>query len=262
MASFDLQITEFFHPCNQNFTISVPENSDFEYQWYLAGVALVGETFSELKQNYGEGSYQVRIISGTSCRVSSSYNYFIPSYYSSDTVVLCKGDSYPFGGLELSNSGFYIDTIQTQNNCDSIIALQLEVIGEVYDTFEMTIAPGETFEFGNNSYSEEGEYYISLPSFLGCDSLVLLKLFHFNVFIPNIFSPNSDEVNDLFHPFVTANEVTSYDMEIYDRWGKLIYRGDSWNGSNLSKDVFVYKINVEFINGKSNIFYGSVTLLR
>lgn len=262
LASFDLLMTESSHPCDQNFKLSVPENVDFEYQWYLSGVALDGETFPELKQNYGEGIYQVRILSGTSCRISTSYKYTIPSYNSSDTIAICKGDSYFFGDLEITESGFYLDTFQTQQSCDSIVSLHLEVIGNGYDTIEMTIAPGEIFEFGDNSYSDEGEYTIVIPSSLGCDSLILLKLFHYNVFIPNVFSPNNDGVNDLFHPIIKENEVTSYDMKIYNRWGNRIYQGGSWDGSNLSPDVFVYMIEVEFIDGKTSLFYGSITLLK
>lgn len=262
IASLDLQITSIVDPCTQDFYLSVPDNSAFAYQWYLSGVAINGETNSELKQAYGEGSYQVTILSGSSCRVSPSYEYTIPLFYRSDTLAICKGESYSFGALDLTNSGSYIDTFQSQFNCDSIVTLQLEVIGEVSDTIEMRIAPGETIDFKGMSYTEEGEYSISTPSSLGCDSLLLLRLFQFKIFIPNIFSPNNDGVNDLFRPIPAPNEVASYDMKIFNRWGNLIYQGDAWDGSDELTDVFVYVIEVEFISGASNTFQGSLTLLR
>lgn len=262
LASFDLQITEHSHPCDQDFTLSVPENIDFEYQWYLSGIALEGETYPKLKRNYGVGSYQVRILSGSSCRLSSPYNYIIPSYSTSDTISICNGDSYTFGESKLTSSGEYIETFHTQDFCDSIVTLQLEVIGEVYDTVEIIIAPGETIELEGINYSEEGEYSIAIPSSLGCDSLILLKLSEFDVYIPNIFSPNNDNVNDLFHPMASSNEVTSYSMRIYNRWGNTIFEGDIWDGGIWPSDIYIYSIDVAFTNGESTTFYGSVTLLK
>jgi len=262
LESFDLLITENLHPCNQNFTLSVPNDPDLNYQWYLEGVALVGESSAEMAQNYGEGSYQVRILSGTSCRVSTPYEYIIPTFNSADTLSICTGDVFTFGELELTDAGFYLDTIKTKNNCDSIVALQLEVIGIDEDTIEVTIAPGESYQLADQLYTAEGEYSLSVSSSLGCDSLLLLKIIHFDVFIPNVFSPDDDGVNDLFLPFAPDDEVLSYDMKIYDRWGGLVFEGDAWDGAGLSPDIFIYRIEVDFINGESNTFYGSVALLR
>ena len=262
LASFDLLITDLSHPCDQAFMLSVNENQDFEYQWYLSGITLAGETSAELKRNYGEGAYQVRIISGSSCRVSSSYNYIIPSFTSADTAIICQGESYVFGTTELRNAGFYIDTLQTQNSCDSIITLHLDVIGEQYDTIAVIIAPGETFEIGNNNYREESEYLISTPSSLGCDSIFIFRLSHFSVFIPNIFSPNKDGVNDIFRLSGSLDEVISFDMSIYNRWGNLVYQGLEWDGTNASPDVFVYAIQASFVSGASHIYQGSITLVR
>ena len=44
---FDLLISESTHPCNSDYNLSVPNNPEFEYQWYKEGIAVVGETNSE-----------------------------------------------------------------------------------------------------------------------------------------------------------------------------------------------------------------------
>lgn len=262
LASFDLQITERLHPCNPNFTLSIPENTDFEYQWYLSGVALSGETAPQLSQNYEAGAYQVRILSGISCRISATYNYAIPVYNGADTIAICEGESYTFGDQVLTTSGSYQHTFMTDDACDSIVELELEVIGQTYDTIEKTIAPGEVFEIGDNSYTDEGEYTLSVPSALMCDSLLLLKLSHYQVYIPNVFSPNADGLTDGFQPQGALSEVTSYDMKIFDRWGNLIFQGEVWDGSDYPTDIYVYIIEVKFVNGKTSPYYGSLTLLR
>jgi gliding motility-associated-like protein len=40
---------------------------------------------------------------------------------------ICEGDNYDFAGMLLSGTGIYYDTLQNQNGCDSILALNLMV---------------------------------------------------------------------------------------------------------------------------------------
>ena len=259
---FDLKFTEESHPCDEAFTLSVPFNSNFAYQWYLSGVALVGETFSELTQNYGEGSYQVRILNGETCRVSANYDYVIPTYDAPAIVSICEGDSYPFGDLQLTQAGMYLDTFKTLNNCDSIVALELEVIGAEYDTLEASIFNGETYTIEDYSFDEAGDYPLALSSEFGCDKMVLLRLSSFDIFIPNAFSPNRDGINDVFKPFASSGKIESIDMLIFDRWGNLIHQGSEWDGGNLQQDVFVYVVEIFFTHGTMQPFQGSVTLVK
>ena len=263
LASFDLQINEVEHPCSPDFTLSVADNPDFQYQWYLSGIALQDEVSSTLTQNYGEGTYQVRILDSTSCRVSETYEYIIPSFDTPTRIAICEGEFYEFGDSILTNSGLYVDTFQTQNNCDSIVFLELDVVGTAYDTLEASILEGEIFEFNEQKYRDEGEYPLVFTSYLGCDSLVNLKLSHFNVFIPNAFSPNGDGINDVFHPFAPVGEIQSFEIKIFDRWGNFLYQGSTeWNGSNLAPGVYVYLINIEFTYGATKMFSGDVTLMK
>jgi gliding motility-associated-like protein len=55
------------------------------------------------------------------------------------------------------------------------------------------------------------------------------------VYVPNTFTPNDDNTNDLFVPVVTSYwELAEYDFTIYDRWGEIIFqsdqRGEGWDG--------------------------------
>ena len=262
IADFDLQIAESAPPCDDGFMLSVPDNVELSYQWYLSGVALAGETTSSMQRIYGEGAYQVRVLSGSTCRVSAVYDYTIPVTSSADTTSICQGDTYPFGDRQLTDSGFYMDTLLARSGCDSIISLILEVVGQSVDTLAVTIAPGSTYQLGLSDYTEVGEYAIAIPSSLGCDSLLLLQLDHHEVYIPNVF--DSDNAGELgaFYPFAAANVISSYDMKIYDRWGNLVYQGKSWDGSDHNEDIFVYIITIDFANGGSSTFYGDVTLMR
>ncbi len=260
--SFGLEIQEVNHPCRADFAMAAPEDPDFTYQWYKSGIALVGETNAELGTEYGTGIYQVRILDGNSCLISEDYNYVIPSFTTAPEVRICEGESYEFGASFLTTSGFYIDTFLNQNSCDSIVELALEVGDNQSSFLEASILAGEIYQIGARQFNEPGEYELTFSSSIGCDSLVLLDLSTFEVFIPSAFSPNLDGLNDYFQPYSENGRIASVEIEIYDRWGGLKYRGDRWDGSELNPGVYVYLMQIVFDYGAEKQYAGSVTLLR
>ncbi|MEM8907682.1 MAG: gliding motility-associated C-terminal domain-containing protein, partial [Bacteroidota bacterium] len=95
------------------------------------------------------------------------------------------------------------------------------------------------------------------------------------VFIPNAFSPDGDGNNDFF--FVNAgqevNRVNTF--RIFDRWGEVVFRADqtlpnnqtlgwdgSLNGKLMNPGVFIYYIEIEFIDGVVEQYSGDLTLIR
>ena len=98
----------------------------------------------------------------------------------------------------------------------------------------------------------------------------------YQIFIPNVFSPNGDGLNDLFEIHAATGAVQEIILyQIFDRWGGLIYQKENfnmefnapwWDGryklKRLTPAVFVYKINVLLGNGNFRTFTGDVTLVR
>jgi gliding motility-associated-like protein len=90
--------------------------------------------------------------------------------------------------------------------------------------------------------------------------------------VPNVFTPNGDNMNDYFLPRQWLSKgVTYFKMIIYNRWGQEIYSttkvdGRGWdgkfNGVDQPQGVFVYTIDVKFKDGTSEKKQGNVTLLR
>lgn len=97
-----------------------------------------------------------------------------------------------------------------------------------------------------------------------------------NVFIPNVFSPNGDGINDKFKIFTGIGVTRINFVRMYDRWGELIHEESdllpspdgtpgwdgSFNGEKLKPAVFLYLVEVEFLDGKKLVYRGDVTLLR
>jgi gliding motility-associated-like protein len=87
-------------------------------------------------------------------------------------------------------------------------------------------------------------------------------------FIPNVFSPNGDGLND----FVNAHGfcISSYNLQIFNRWGEKVFettdKSYGWDGSFRGKPmdigVFMYKVEGITIEGKPFSLKGNVTLLR
>ena len=263
---FDLKLSEVSHPCRDDFALKVPFNEEFSYQWYLDGIALIGETSAQLSQTYGEGSYQVQLDDGESCRVSVGYEHNIPILSQPVAKTICREDSYSFGDQILTESGMYVDTFTSFHGCDSIVFLNLKVLGILADTVEAKIFEGEGFQIDTYTFKQEGDHLITLQSPLGCDSLVLLRLEFYHVYFPNVFSPNRDGINDVFTVYHEDDLVQSVEITVFDRWGNILFEGDAWDGENRSKPVnpgtYVYMANIRMSDGIIRQFKGSISLLR
>lgn len=65
-----------------------------------------------------------------------------------------------------------------------------------------------------------------------------------NVFIPNAFTPNGDNINDRFEVKHGENcDVLEFNMKVFDRWGRLIFETNTmepdyaWDGTADGKEV-------------------------
>ena len=94
------------------------------------------------------------------------------------------------------------------------------------------------------------------------------------IFIPNVFSPNGDNVNDIFTIYSGSDLVIANSKgTIYDRWGNLVYSSNAlpftwdgfFNGDIMMPGVYAYVIIVNYmVNGQEfeKVFSGDVTLIR
>lgn len=99
-----------------------------------------------------------------------------PVYNTPITHVMCQGDSYDFFGNMLTESGVYVDTLQTVNGCDSVITLTLTV-NPVYNTpIAHVMCEGESFDFFGQTLTAAGTYTHTLQTVNGCDSVITLAL--------------------------------------------------------------------------------------
>lgn len=103
---------------------------------------------------------------------------------------------------------------------------------------------------------------------MATDEICVEVTTNYNIYIPNIFTPNEDGMNDVFLVYGTG--LTKFEMTIFDRWGeKLFVSKDQlvgWDGvykGKLSKnDVYPYLIQYTSLDGQKHTKTGHVTLMK
>jgi gliding motility-associated-like protein len=86
------------------------------------------------------------------------------------------------------------------------------------------------------------------------------------VYIPNSFSPNGDQLNDVFNVW-TECDISDMSLEVYSRWGdKIINSQTGWDGTFQSAPCQngVYLWQISYRNKKGKMLYekGTVHLVR
>jgi gliding motility-associated-like protein len=111
--------------------------------------------------------------------------------------------------------------------------------------------------------------------FTGTDTIVAnFAKEPFLYFVPNTFSPNDDDLNEVFIPVLNGYDPTDYHFAIYDRWGIMIFETNDptkgWNGAlsgtgsyYVQNDAYVWKLRVKPIGAFEPMeLMGSLTLFR
>ncbi|MFN4233438.1 MAG: gliding motility-associated C-terminal domain-containing protein [Bacteroidia bacterium] len=135
------------------------------------------------------------------------------------------------------------------------------------------------------TYNDFGEYEIILIAYdtePRCADTVSVKVKvdgKSALIMPNVFSPNGDGINDLFAPIPYdkvnkpdgSRNIIEYNLQIFDRWGKLVFEtndfntgwdGKRRNGAQANDGVYYWIVKAIGIDNESYTLKGNVTLLR
>lgn len=121
-------------------------------------------------------------------------------------------------------------------------------------------------------------YNLTVMTNDGCtvsERIVLTVMKERPIFIPNVFSPNGDGVNDIFKIYTGGGAEMIRQFKVFDRWGALVYEIENlpagredfgWNGKLKGRDavqgVYVYFLEILYKDGSSEVIRGDVSLLR
>jgi len=127
----------------------------------------------------------------------------------------------------------------------------------------------------SHMYADSGQYCVTLTvqSIGGCADTTTNCLRiepEYTCYIPNAFTPNGDDMNNVFAP--KGQNIVEFTMRIFDRWGNMIFKSnsinDGWNGIVQNKsivvqeDVYVYNIEIKDNLGLKHLYIGHVTVVK
>jgi len=128
--------------------------------------------------------------------------------------------------------------------------------------------------------TRDQDYILVITDVNGCTATgsVLVEIDRSrNLYIPNVFTPNGDGPNDEFRAFACRGVRSINFARIFDRWGNFLIEEQNimpdciggsilWDGRVKGKPagqgVYIYMVEVEFLDGIKLLYRGDVTLLR
>jgi gliding motility-associated-like protein len=145
------------------------------------------------------------------------------------------------------------------------------------------------WNFGDSQYSTDQNPSHQYPSTVenysvslvasnaqGCTDTVTHVVYvrdAFAFYAPNCFTPNADNLNEQFLPVGAGWNNASFNIQVFDRWGNLIFKSDNadkgWNGtcngtggSMVQEGVYVWKVELLDNKNQSHNYSGTITLLK
>jgi gliding motility-associated-like protein len=119
-----------------------------------------------------------------------------------------------------------------------------------------TIGPVElTYTIGTNRCADEVRKTVEVVE---CPAAILQ--------IPNVFSPNSDGINDVWNISSTVIP-TNYSVKVVNRWGQELFASNNWGigwnpDNNVSTGAYYYIITAEFERSPTQMLRGVLQIVR
>jgi gliding motility-associated-like protein/uncharacterized repeat protein (TIGR01451 family) len=205
--------------------------------------------------------------------------------------------------IDTLTAGSYTVTVTDINNCvqtlNSIVSGPMEPL--TLDTYSTPICfgdttgiayvdafggtPGYTYVWNTGSPNNVdslmnlgvGSYSVMVTDANGCTAVAYEDVQIVNelagcvvIYMPNVFTPNGDFINDIFLP-VDILSIKDFNIIILNRWGNVMYESvnftEGWDGltprgAEANDGVYFWKIVYEDVYGKSGEKHGNVTLIR
>ncbi len=225
-----------------------------------------GEPFGSIAAftQLAPGVYELVVMDANGCQNMLTFDILQPQELNVELVVSIEGDNNIITfGEDVNMTGVTtipedsLDLVQWEPadmvNCDTCLSVVTQPLTQT--TYSLTVE--------DNGCSDS-------------DALTIFVSKERDVFVPNVFSPNGDLINDRFTIFGNEEHVTNIkSFLIFNRWGEEVFKGlnlppndpnSGWDGTYrdqpLNPAVFTWFIEVEFIDGSIELYEGDVSLVK
>lgn len=220
-----------------------------------------GETFGYKGQFFERDTiFSDTVFSKNDFVCDSLYLFDIETYFP-DTVheeaIQCFGTIYYFGpdSIQLTQSGYYIDTFQNIGGCDSVVMLDLTFRSSYNEFLDYGLCPGDSLMYQDSVYFTDTDLVDTFSSVYGCDSIVTLKV-RFSDPVRtttsyNLCSGDSVMINGIYYSATTSwvdtltaragcDSIATVQVSVHDKYEETINvqlcspETYSWQGRSLS----------------------------
>lgn len=214
-------------PLTVNFkNISFPTDNSYNFLWTFSdGTKIAGINVGKTFDSVGLFGLKLEVTSPLGCKNEGTFNNVIAVYppptaiWSVDPLVINLNKDFLTG---------FDSTINTIGR-DWII-----------DNKDFYFDKEIQYVFKDTGY--HSVKMIVSDKFLCTDTLETQVYVYrdFSLFMPNAFTPNGDGDNEIFGPVGVYEDVESYSLRIYDRWGGILFEStdpdQGWDGKAKGSD--------------------------
>lgn len=198
--------------------------------------------------NLNAGNYTLIVNDSNNCQDSIS--------------ISINGIGFPTAGFEISDSVYIVDEVITINNTSSS-----DVVSWNYNFDNNSTSTNNTPTI---SYNSSGSYTIcqNVTNAYNCESQFCTQITiieqNIPLVVPNVFTPNGDEQNEIF---IIQNSTNETNLYVFDRWGNEVFHAapylNNWNGKHkngqeLSEGTYFYIIENKATNEELKGFFSLI----
>ncbi len=239
--------------------LTTPIDSTYDILWNFGD----GATSTEISPTHeftdvGTFNVSVRIISPFDCEISETFNNFI---------AIRQGPTadFTFGPDVVTNLDPQV--FFTDQSTFDVVDWQWDFGGQGASRDQ-----NPSFIFRDSGLQE---IVLLVTAENGCvdTAFAVVDVIPFDsFFLPNAFTPNNDDSNDTFQGVGTLENISNFNMKIWDRWGELIFETtdqfQGWNGQknnsgpDLPLGVYVVLVTYDSARDGQRQIKGYATLIR
>lgn len=228
-----------------------------------------------------------KICEGDSVHLMANGEYtsciWLDEHFLNETSLIVKRDGLYWVDV-FTVCGRDQDSVYVEVRPLPVVDLGSDTYIELNSSVTLTATPGYDnylWQDGSNFYEyyteDPGVFWVDVGDDIGCKSsdTILIEPLFIDIYVPTAFSPNGDNLNDVFVPISTYQVAMNYEMMIFNRFGEMVFESEEfdvgWDGSYLGNpcplEVYTWYIKAEpqvqtVYFSKPVELSGNVSLLR
>jgi gliding motility-associated-like protein len=232
----------------------VQQSEGGSFQWYKGDSKKMNKIAGEIATTYNAneiGQYAVELFGENGCWSELSNLITVGEHSLPKQPEIIPSQANLYAGMD------YTLTVKTPQT------------GEQYEWYKNNLSidlTSITFPIHNLGGNDTGRYTVKAVNEHGCSTwsdAYALAWSEGKLFVPKIFTPNGDGINDYFQ-ILGLEEFVENKLEIFNKRGIVIFSQknylNEWNGRGLPNDIYYYTLELKRENGAASILHGYVHL--